>query len=80
MYRKTHALIRALTYFLVHVIIYLPVNIFLVLVATTDNARYWWLWMLVFFWAALLLYHCFYMNRKKGDRSLKSLWQMLYQL
>ena len=80
LYHDTRALIKALTYFLVHVLVYLPSNILLVLLATSDTEKYNWIWYFLFLWAALLLFHCVYLNRKKGQRKLRSLIKMLYQL
>ena len=64
-YITTKQLLKDLKFFTIHVVIYLPANIVLVLFAFRQST----LFLLVIFWAILLLYHGFLiyfnLNRKK---------------
>ncbi len=70
--QSTKRLLRDLKYFTIHVIIYLPSNILLVLFAVKDLEENWWAFVPILFWAVALIYHGVLINTSRVKK-LKSL-------
>jgi hypothetical protein len=54
---QTKNLLRALDHLLLHVFIYMVINLGLIIYVFRNVSARWWLLFIVVFWACILIYH-----------------------
>ena len=63
--QDTQRFLRDLNALLIHIAVYLIVNISMVLFIFSDFNKYWWVLLPVIFWSLILIYHATQMAEKK---------------
>lgn len=83
-YKKTQRLLKQLNYFILHVIVYFLSNIALVIMAFTDVGDRWWLFLIVFVWALVVIYHAFRVYGvdilSKKNKRMNAIWSYCLKL
>ena len=82
--KKTQLFLKQLNYFIIHVLVFMLSNTFLMSVFFNENSNRWWFLFFVITWAVILIYHGLRiygidpLNRK--NKKTKLLWSWVLKL